>query len=46
LKFKTISFKESIYQGQVDQDDIEQGIGRKINKNNGDVYEGEFLDGF
>ena len=34
------------FQGQVDKDDVEQGIGRKIYKNNGDTYEGEFKDGF
>ena len=32
--------------GQVDRDGLEQGIGRQISKTNGDIYEGEFKNGY
>ena len=37
---------DSVYEGQVDQDEIEQGLGRYSSKLNGDIYEGEWKNGF
>ena len=37
---------DNSYFGQVDKDGIEQGIGRQISKSNGEVYEGEWKNGY
>lgn len=46
LKYLTIEQTDGIYQGQVDPEELQQGIGRYVSSKNGDIYEGEWRNGY